>query len=177
MHPPGTPRSPYTLTPLHHWPLTAVLAVQARAYRPELIESAHTLAHKIAAAAPTHPLSWAIANPAGELLAYAIALPWHSAHTPQWNHSLADAPDAPADCLYLHDIAVTPTHTRQGLAATLLHHTLNQARRYPQALRLAALIAVQGAHPYWARHGFTPQPPAAPLHSFGPDAIWMTRPL
>ena len=51
MHPPGTPRSPYTLTPLHHWPLTAVLAVQARAYRPELIESAHTLAHKIAATA------------------------------------------------------------------------------------------------------------------------------
>ena len=37
------------LRPLHHWPIEAVMAVQASAYGPHLLESAHVLAAKMAA--------------------------------------------------------------------------------------------------------------------------------
>lgn len=164
------------LQPLHHWPLHAVLAVQAQAYGPMLCESAEVLARKIAAAAPTHPLSWGVGQ-GQSLHAYAIALPWHSGHAPQWNHASPGIAPPEADCLYLHDIAVAPTHHGQGLAAALLQHVLHQARTAPQPLHTAVLVAVQGAQHYWARHGFTAQTPPQPLHSFGPDAVWMRRRL
>lgn len=62
---------------------------------------------------------------------------------------------APApDTLYLHDMAVHPAYAGQGLVRALLAPLLQGAR--DQGLRHSALVAVQGAQGYWARHGYAP---------------------
>lgn len=172
------------LRPLHHWPIEAVMAVQASAYGPHLLESAHVLAAKMAAG---RNLCLGLGAPpaagGGEALrGYAIALPWHSSRAPQWNHAststdgaeAAAVPCAP-DCVYLHDFAIAPAHRGQRLAALLLRQVLQNARA--AGLRHAVLVAVQGADAWWLRHGFTPAAPPQPLASFGAAAVWMTRGL
>ena len=169
------------LRPLHHWPIEAVMAVQASAYGPHLLESAHVLAAKMAAG---RNLCLCLGAPpaagGGEALrGYAIALPWHSSRAPQWNHAAASASGPAAasapDCVYLHDFAIAPAHRGQRLAALLLRQVLQNARA--AGLRQAVLVAVQGADAWWLRHGFTPAAPPQPLASFGAAAVWMTRGL
>ena len=113
------------LRPLHHWLIEAVMAVQASAYGPHLLESAHVLAAKMAAG---RNLCLGLGAPpaagSGEALrGYAIALPWHSRRAPQWNHASTSTDDAEAaavpcapDCVYLHDFAIAPAHRSQQLA-------------------------------------------------------------
>lgn len=169
------------LRPLHHWPIEAVMAVQASAYGPHLLESAHVLAAKMAAG---RNLCLGLGAPpaagGGEALrGYAIALPWLSSRAPQWNHAAASASGPAAasapDCVYLHDFAIAPAHRGQRLAALLLRQVLQNARA--AGLRQAVLVAVQGADAWWLRHGFTPAAPPQPLASFGAAAVWMTRGL
>ena len=87
------------LRPLHHWPIEAVMAVQASAYGPHLLESAHVLAAKMAV---------------GRNLCLGLGAP-------------PAVPCAP-DCVYLHDFAIAPAHRGQRLAALLLRQVLQNAR-------------------------------------------------
>ena len=168
-----------TLLPLHRWPIEAVLAVQAHAYGPDLLESAEVLASKMAAGrafclGAGHDAAYGAKNGSESALrGYAIALPWHSACAPQWNHAAAPA-DVP-DCVYLHDLAIAPECRGQGLAVSLLRGVLQSARAL--GLRRAVLVAVQGADVYWQRHGFAQAVPPQSLRSFGEGAVWMTRSL
>ena len=82
---------------------------------------------------------------------------------------------APADWLYVHDIAVDPAWAGAGLAGKLLDAVLAAGRRL--SLRRAMLVAVQGADGYWARYGFVAQPPPMPVQGFGEGAVWMSRAL
>ena len=138
-----------TLLPLHRWPIEAVLAVQAHAYGPDLLESAEVLASKMAAGrvfclGAGHDAAYGAKNGSESALrGYAIALPWHSACAPQWNHAAAPA-DVP-DCVYLHDLAIAPECRGQGLAVSLLRGVLQSARAL--GLRRAVLVAVQGIYP------------------------------
>lgn len=168
---------PFALQALGHWPLPALMAVQAQAYGPQLIERAEVLASKLAAAPAGQPLSWGVAASAApaQLLGYAIACPWHTSQTPQWNHCTQPLPPGQANAVYVHDIAISPAGRGQGLAARLLAHTLAQARA--QGLAQAVLVAVQGAESYWQRQGFAPTSPGPDLASFGPGAVWMWRAL
>ena len=164
---------PYLLRPLQQWPIEAVLAVQAKAYAPCLIEHAHVLQKKLHAGLPERPLSWGavMADTPDVLCGYAIAIPWSSKQVPIWNQSHLVAPHQ-ADCLYVHDIAIAPHHHGQGLANRLLQQVLQQGAAYdwPQA----ALVAVQGADNYWRRFGSAPAP-GPDVGSFGPGAVWMMR--
>lgn len=51
----------FELAPLRHWPIAAVLAVQAKAYAAHLVEQGEVLQGKVQAALPGQPLSWGIA--------------------------------------------------------------------------------------------------------------------
>jgi ribosomal protein S18 acetylase RimI-like enzyme len=94
-------------------------------------------------------------------------------------HGDFEAVDAP-DTLYLHDMAVHPEQAGLGLARRLVDAVLAVARA--ERLPHAALVAVQGAQGYWARHGFVAQPlmdsaQRARLAAYGADTVYMTRPL
>ena len=169
----------FSVSPLHLWPADAILAVQARAYAPHLIEQAEALQGKVQAARPDQPLSWGVVRAAAPdvLCGYAIACPWRSGMAPALGGQRLPPPAHEADCLYVHDIAIDPDYHGQGLAAQLMQHVLVQGRAY--GWRQAVLVAVQGAHRYWSRHGFVAEPFPGGLEDagFGADAVWMRRAL
>lgn len=166
----------FAVSPLHRWPIAAVLAVQAKAYAPHLIERAEVLQRKVQSARPDQPLSWgvALADAPDVLCGYAIACPWQLGLVPG-----LDAADLPAvhvaDCLYVHDIAIDPRHHGQGLAKRLMQQVLQQGRAC--GWQQAVLVAVQGAHRYWGRYGFACAENGPDVSSFGADAVWMQRTL
>ena len=161
---------------MHVRPLTAadlpgLLAVQRACYGPGYVESAEVFARRLRNPAQCSQ----VAESAGAVVAYLAAYPslWGKV-TPL--HGDFEAV-AQADTLYLHDMAVHPAHTGQGLAPALLAPLLHSARA--QGLRHSALVAVQGAQNYWARHGYTPQAlqdtaQRQRLAGYGADAVYMT---
>ena len=179
MHPtPANGMPAFELAPLRHWPIAAVLAVQAKAYAAYLVEQGEVLQGKVQAALPGQPLSWGIAlkHAPDVLCGYAIACPWQGGVAPRLDEAHLP-PVHQADCLYVHDIAVDPACQGKGLAGRLMHQVLQQGRAY--GWQQAVLVAVQGAHRYWGRYGFTAGAAshAPDLSSFGANAVWMQRTL
>ncbi len=180
MHPtPANGMPAFELAPLQHWPIAAVLAVQAKAYAAHLVEQGAVLQGKVQAALPGQPLSWgiALAHAPDVLCGYAIACPWQRALAPGLDQAGRLPTAHLADCLYVHDIAIDPAHRGHKLAEKLMQQVLQQGRAY--GWQQAVLVAVQGAHRYWARCGFAAVPAAdAPdISGFGSDAVWMQRAL
>ena len=169
---------PPNLAPIGHAHLPGVMAVQARAYGPALLESPEVLGSKLRAPGGTcwGAFSAGQGGAAPALCAYAIA---HA--LPQGQPLVLNKPltftAAPVldDWLYVHDIAVDPAFAGSGLAARLLAEVLGAGRGL--GLRQAMLVAVQGAQAYWVRHGFVAATPPMPVQGFGGDAVWMARAL
>ena len=141
------------LRPLHHWPIEAVMAVQASAYGPHLLESAHVLAAKMAAG---RNLCLGLGAPpaagGGEALrGYAIALPWHSSRAPQWNHAAAStggpAAASASDCVYLHDFAIAPAHPAAAAGAAKRPRGRFAASRAGGRAGRRCLVAAPRLHP------------------------------
>ncbi|EPE0461780.1 GNAT family N-acetyltransferase [Pseudomonas aeruginosa] len=59
-----------------------------------------------------------------------------------------------ADCLYLHDMAVSSDARGQGVAQQLLAAAEQQARQC--SLSALTLVAVQNSASYWQQRGFHP---------------------
>jgi len=85
-----------------------------------------------------------------------------------------------ANCLYLHDMAVSPDARGQGVATALL----NAAIRYAGTLDLAhlALVAVQNSADFWHQQHFShfdklSDSADAALTSYGDAAVYLIRPL
>lgn len=150
--------------------LQGLAQVQRACYGAGYIESAAVFARRLASTGNCS----LVAQEDGRIVAYLAA--YRSVLgkvTPL--HGDFEASPAP-DTLYLHDLAVLPAHAGQGLAAALLASLWQQARA--QGLRHSALVAVQGAQGYWARHGYTPWalPDGAQqqrLAGYGADAVYM----
>lgn len=136
--------------------LPAVLTLQAQAYRTLPPESLPCYQAKLAAA----PTSCFVAMHHSQLIGYLVSHPWISTRPPAF-----DAPDcvppAAADCLYLHDLAVHPDSRKLGAGAALVRRFFAVCAATQQTL--ACLVAVEGAHSYWQRHGFTTITPSAEL--------------
>ncbi|MBN9408725.1 MAG: GNAT family N-acetyltransferase [Burkholderiales bacterium] len=158
----------HTLAP-HHLP--GLLAVQLACYGAGFIETSDVFARRIAS-----PLGCSrVLMRDGLVLAYLAAYRSRLGKvTPL--HGDFETVETP-DTLYLHDMAVHPEQAGLGLARRLVDAVLAVARA--ERLPHAALVAVQGAQGYWARHGFVAArlPEAgqrARLAAYGDDAVYMT---
>ncbi|MFN6264137.1 MAG: GNAT family N-acetyltransferase [Chromatiaceae bacterium] len=85
-----------------------------------------------------------------------------------------------ANCLYLHDMAVSPDARGNGVATALLQQALTYAGTL--GLSYAALVAVQNSAAFWQQQQFTAvdelsEQASQALTSYGSNAIYLARPL
>ncbi|XZG68788.1 GNAT family N-acetyltransferase [Chitinibacteraceae bacterium HSL-7] len=151
--------------------LDAVTAIEAACYPAAMCEGQATYADRIAVAAAS---SW-IAESGGQPVAYLFAYPSVAGKVAPLG--AAFKPASKPDCLYLHDLAVSPSG--RGAGSLLVRHAIawsTQAR-----LAHLALVSVAQAGHYWLRHDFASTPvsgdAAQALASYGEGAQYMTRPL
>jgi len=108
-------------------------------------------------------------TPDGAPVGYCIALRAELGSPPH----LDDAAYAPRrlDCLHLHDLALDASARGQGLVAAALAHLQTAARGLP-----LTLVAVDGTHALWRRHGFADAVCGHDLaRDYGTDARYMRR--
>lgn len=156
--------------------LDAVLAIQARCYGAAFHESRQAFAAKLRAAPGC---AWLVRDALGQPQAYLFTLPTREDALPALNAQTL-APCAAPTLLYLHDLAVLPEARAQRLPQRLLQAMRGRAAAL--GLSQLALIAVQGAAPYWQRHGFAAAVADSEalrhkLASFGEGAVWMRQSL
>jgi len=154
--------------------LPGLLAVQRACYGEGFVERAEVFARRLASPANCSLAAEQGGRIVGYLAAYRSVL---GKVTPL--HGGFDTVDAP-DTLYLHDMAVLPACAGQGIARALLAPLLHGARG--EGLRHSALVAVQGAQGYWARHGYAPwalrdAAQRQRLAGYGADAVYMAMKL
>ena len=153
--------------------LGQVLALQQRCYPPQYHEPLSAFDNKL----QRSPGSAWIAVSSGQTVAYLVTLPVDEAHFPALHASDWHPPER-ARWLYLHDLAVDPDHRGSGAGQRLIEQAFAHAQQ--QGIGGLALVAVQGAEPYWSRHGFRAQAVthrglSERLGSFGDDARFMVR--
>ena len=85
------------------------------------------------------------------MVGYLVSVPWRLATPPELNAADCHLPEQP-NCLYLHDLAVTPTARRSNTGRALLEAFMRCL--YELKYRHASLIAIQSSMPYWQRYGF-----------------------
>ncbi|WP_082971635.1 GNAT family N-acetyltransferase [Rheinheimera sp. SA_1] len=128
--------------------LPAVIKLQDRCYATELFEPADVVVSRFKNCAET---CW-VALYQDKLWGYLFTYPSLAGKI----GALAEEfrPVAAADCLYLHDMAVSSDARGQGVARALLE----QAQHYAstQQFRTLALVAVQNSSSYWQQQGFEP---------------------
>lgn len=142
--------------------LPAVDALADAVHGPTFFEPAAVFAERL----KLFPAGCCVAG--DPIRAHAIAHPWHLASPPALGAMLQALPMG-ADCLYLHDVVVTPAARGAGLGGALVARLHRVARDHD--LPRLALTAVHGSAGYWARHGFTAT--ARGDASYGADAVCM----
>lgn len=152
--------------------IPAVLEIQAVCYTEITPESNESLHAKLRASQST----CFIAAIEGGTVGYLIALPWAFSNPPMLNAETCQLPASP-DCLYLHDLAVTPGARKFGTGRALVEACLIRLKEL--GLERASLVAVQNSVPYWERYGFRVVPPSeqlkAKLSSYGQGVAYMER--
>ena len=115
-----------------------------------------------------------VADADGAAIGYAISHPSVIGRPAPLNHVLS-ALDTAADCLFLHDIALTEASRGLGFGRSLLPELMGVARRTGFA-RLG-LVSVNNSRAFWLAQGFTvfagDDVLAAKLMSYEPDARYM----
>ena len=122
-------------------------------------------------------MSFVLAGADDAVRGYLFAYPWKGQTAPALN-TLIEAIPAEADLIYLHDLALHPQARGGGSTAAVVDRLVGQAME--DGWPAVALVAVNDAAGFWARHGFAPQDPpgmAAKLASYGSDARYMERRL
>lgn len=110
-------------------------------------------------------------------LGYLIAYPWRTDAAPALNTVIQGLP-ATAEVLYLHDLALDPRARGGGRTGAVVERLAEQAAE--DGWPAIALVAVNAAAGFWARHRFEPRDPpgmAQKLASYGDDARYMVRTL
>lgn len=152
--------------------LPAAAAIQNAVYAPLYRENAEVLGSRLAVA----PACCWGAFEAGSLCAYILSHPWPAGSPPPIGRALSSAP-AGGDNWFVHDLAIAPSARGLGLGRQLVGRAARAARA--QGLVRGDLVAVQGAHAFWARLGYaspTSLHPAlaAKVAAYGEDARYMT---
>ena len=118
-----------------------------------------------------------LAEDEGAARGYLIAYPWKTESAPPLNTVIEGLP-AQAEVLYLHDLALDPRARGGGRTGAVIERLAEQAAE--DGWPALALVAVNAASGFWARHGFEPRDPpgmARKLASYGEDARYMVRTL
>lgn len=169
---PRNPLSTLSIHPACNADLPAILRIQSRCYTAIVPESAQSMGAKLAAS----PATCFVAQRAGDVIAYLLALPWRFDHPPHLDAPDCVLPDAP-DTLYLHDLAVDPTARGSGASQALVKAFLTALTE--SGIGRASLIAIQGSAPWWEGHGFraalTTPTLDARLAGYGSDVRYMSR--
>ena len=154
--------------------LAAAVLIQTECYAGTLLEDARVFASRLTA---FPDLTWVAVDamgPCAYLFAYRSRL---GGVTPLDG----DFPSYDrADCLYLHDLAVSPRAAGKGIGPALVAHALVQGTE--QKLRYSALVSVQESQKFWSHQGYSAYDrldgdQAKNLASYQTKAIYMTRQL
>lgn len=109
-------------------------------------------------------------------LGYAIAHPSVIGGPAPLNTVLAQLPSG-ADCLFLHDIALSEAARGSGLGRSFVPCLIDVARRH--GFDCLGLVSVNNSLGFWQTQGFTILTPdeklAAKLATYGADAAYMLR--
>lgn len=160
--------------------LKSLMHIQSLCYEPAFHEPELAFATKLAAAPEACWLALVDEQPA----AYLITLPMQTDETegalrlPTLSDTTVQPTASRPNWLYIHDMAVTTQNRGLGLSSLLFHQALDYAQS--RGITRMALIAVQGSAPYWQALGFATDSQPAPhvaakLHTFGENAVFMTR--
>ncbi|WP_371322823.1 N-acetyltransferase [Dechloromonas sp. ZY10] len=154
--------------------LDAVMQVQAACYPPALNETRAVFARRLAAAPDT---AW-LAETAGGVGAYLFCYRSQPGGITPLGGDFA--PSREGTALYIHDLAVAPAASGQGLARRLLETAWASARA--NGLAFCTLVAVPEAIAFWTRLGFVPAQAAdqrqqANLASYGTQVAYLQRAL
>lgn len=107
----------------------------------------------------------------GERIAgFLIAHPWPEGTWPEMGEVVSSVP-ASNEVIYLHSCVVDPDYRGMKIAENLWLSLLNACRT--NETRLIQLVAVDGAHAYWERLGFTIDRDRKP--PYGERAFFMTK--
>lgn len=134
--------------------LENVLDIQRACYAPAMNESGDIFLNRLECA-PKH--AW-LALLDGEPAAYLMTYPSRVGKITPLGGEFE--PPAQPDCLYIHDLAVRPEASGQGLGRAMLRHVLTASR-----FRMAALVCVQDAHRFWEQNGFSEGSPLSAVEA------------
>lgn len=126
--------------------VAAVVAVQAECYAPFFHEAAAVIATRLVQSPQT---AW-VAHDAEGVKAYLVAYRSTLGSVTPLNDDFA--PDHQGECLYVHDLAVSPRLAGQGVSGQLLACAFDWARQH--GLTQSGLVSVQQSQGFWQRLGY-----------------------
>lgn len=147
-----------------------IVALEDRTYTPlGLSEGRAALRSKAQVSPDTCFVLDVASRPAG----YLLALPYPPAHFPDL--AWTEDPSFVSRNLHLHDMVITPPLRHRGLGRRLFRHLSSTARAH--GFERMSLVAVGPSGRFWAACGFAAQPQVAAPAGYGPDAVYMSKPL
>lgn len=160
--------------------LAAVLAVQAATYPPALNESAAVFGQRLAAAPDCAWVAEVLPSDGKQPTICAYLFGYRSQLGKLTPLGGDFQPLATGDCLYLHDLAISPAAVGSGYGKKLVHTAWRAAEQ--AGLRHSALVALGEAIGYWSRLGYQPAAPRnasqqAHLQSYPGGAAYMVKML
>lgn len=165
-------RTMYQIRSMETSDIAAILAIQTQCYPALLLESEDVIRERLQRCAAQ---CWVAEDEIG-VCAYLFGyLSRVGKVTPL---DAIFTPDADADCLYVHDLAVLPRKTGCRVGPALVEHNLQQAREH--ALPYSALVSVQNSSGFWERLGYQCAPSLDAqqqqnLDSYGIPALYMVK--
>lgn len=126
--------------------IPALERIQEEAYGAHFLEPAEIIAARFAACPQT---AW-VAENQGRTYAYLVGYLSKVGKITKLHESFINSPDP--DCLYLHDLALSPSAQGQGIARVLIETAEKFAQS--QNLNALALLSVQNSKAFWQKFGF-----------------------
>ncbi|QBF82120.1 GNAT family N-acetyltransferase [Shewanella maritima] len=150
----------------------AIMTIQSQCYPQDTCESKAVLQDK----AQRFAESCLVVEFDGQVAAYVFAHPWQQLDAPSLNLELTSIESA--DCLYIHDMAVSPNFQGKGIAKQLFKQLL--AIKQQNQLGHMALVALPEALTFWQTLGFSapnvlPDKVRASLASYPENTQYLTR--
>ena len=152
--------------------LVEVFRIQSECFKADLAESNESIITKFRESSEY----CFVAVKDSKILGYTLALPMRTGEILPLNDTEYTIP-ADADSIYLHDMAVSPSARKLGVAPALMNALFEVAKM--KGFATTYLIAVSGAATYWSRHGFeaveVDEVMKQSLAKYGDDAVYMVK--